>query len=67
MTKEQFLLEYLRLGEAKWEERELGEQLITLTASQRKAHQKSIQQADIIRNLEEDKTQCPASNTTTAQ
>jgi len=55
ITKEQFLLEYLRLGEAKWKERELGEQFIQLTADQRKAHQDTLTQSDIIKNLEEDK------------
>ena len=55
INKEQFLLEYLHLGEAKWEERELGIQLIALTTEQRKSHLATLAQRDLIRNIEEDK------------
>jgi hypothetical protein len=67
MTTKEIIDEYTKLGLCVATERLLGEQMIQLTAQQRKAHLETLAQKDLIRNLEEDKNQCPASNTTTAQ
>lgn len=38
MIKEQFIKQHLDYAELRWKELELGEQIINLTAEQRKAH-----------------------------
>lgn len=65
MTTSEIIQEYTELGKCKATEALLGEQLIQMTAEQRKAHLATLAQQDKIYNLENDKTLCPASNTPT--
>lgn len=51
VSKQQIIDEYTKLGELIAEEHALGEQLIQLTISQRKAHQAVLAQQDKVRHI----------------
>jgi hypothetical protein len=55
MTTYEIIAEYTKLGECKATEALLGEQMIQLTADQRKAHLATLDQQDKIYNLENDR------------
>lgn len=51
MTKEEYLKEYEKLAILKWQEKELGEQLLELTVAQRKAHNETRLQRELVENF----------------
>lgn len=59
MTSENIIKEYTELGRLKANEAMLGEQMIQLTADQRKAHLATLAQQDKIYNLENDRQVAP--------